>query len=308
MVVKMDIVIELRNITKEYNNQKVVDDLTMSIYKGEILGFLGPNGAGKTTSINIMTGLLNPTSGSVDIKNYSKTDIGMCPQDIILWDYLTCYENLYIMGQMYDIPKTTLKKRIDEILKKLILYDKKDTVVEKLSGGMKRRMNIAMATIHNPKLLVLDEPSEGLDPQSRRILWDYINGEKEKGNTIILTTHLMDEADTLSDRVAILDNGKLLKLDTPNNLKSSIGTGDILEIKLKNNIENTIYELKKLTYIKNITRSDDKLSINLLNATNKLPEILKIIDNNNSHLKNISIRQNTLEDVFIELTGRQLRE
>ena len=304
----MDIVIELRNITKEYNNQKVVDDLTMSIYKGEILGFLGPNGAGKTTSINIMTGLLNPTSGSVDIKNYSKTDIGMCPQDIILWDYLTCYENLYIMGQMYDIPKTTLKKRIDEILKKLILYDKKDTVVEKLSGGMKRRMNIAMATIHNPKLLVLDEPSEGLDPQSRRILWDYINGEKEKGNTIILTTHLMDEADTLSDRVAILDNGKLLKLDTPNNLKSSIGTGDILEIKLKNNIENTIYELKKLTYIKNITRSDDKLSINLLNATNKLPEILKIIDNNNSHLKNISIRQNTLEDVFIELTGRQLRE
>ena len=204
--------------------------------------------------------------------------------------------------------KNTLKKRIDEILKKLILYDKKDTVIEKLSGGMKRRMNIAMATIHNPKLLVLDEPSEGLDPQSRRILWDYINGEKEKGNTIILTTHLMDEADTLSDRVAILDNGKLLKLDTPNNLKSSIGTGDILEIKLKNNIENTIYELKKLTYIKNITRSDDKLSINLLNATNKLPEILKIIDNNNSHLKNISIRQNTLEDVFIELTGRQLRE
>ena len=117
----MDIVIELRKITKEYNNQKVVDDLTMSIYKGEILDFLGPNGAGKTTSINIMTGLLNPTRGSVDIKNYSKTDIGMCPQDIILWDYLTCYENLYIMGQMYDIPKNTLKKRIDEILKKLIL-------------------------------------------------------------------------------------------------------------------------------------------------------------------------------------------
>ena len=308
MVVKMDSVIELRNITKEYNNQKVVDDLTMSIYKGEILGFLGPNGAGKTTSINIMTGLLNPTSGSVNIKNYSKTDIGMCPQDIILWDYLTCYENLYIMGQMYDIPKNTLKKRIDEILKKLILYDKKDTVIEKLSGGMKRRMNIAMATIHNPKLLVLDEPSEGLDPQSRRILWDYINSEKEKGNTIILTTHLMDEADTLSDRVAILNNGKLLKLDTPDNLKSSIGTGDILEIKLKNNIENTISELKKLTYIKNIARSDDKLSINLLNATNKLPEILKIIDNNKSLLKNITIRQNTLEDVFIELTGRQLRE
>ena len=300
-------VIELNNISKKYSNEKVLDNISLNIFEGEIFSILGPNGAGKTTAINIITGLINASSGDVLIK-YDKSKIGVCPQDIILWDYLTCYENLYTMGQMYDIPKKELHTRIESILKKLMLFDKKDNVVEELSGGMKRRMNIAMATIHHPKLLILDEPSEGLDPQSRRILWDYINDEKSKGNTIILTTHLMDEADALSDRIAIIDYGKLLKLDTPDNLKSSIGAGDILEITLKNKIAENIESLKKLTYINNIVQKDDKIILNLLNASNKLPEILKNIEDNEGNLKNITIRQNTLEDVFLELTGRQLRE
>ena len=303
----MENVIELKNIVKIYDNEKVVDNLSLTIYKGEIFGFLGPNGAGKTTSINIMTGHVEPNSGSVNI-NYTNSDIGVCPQEIILWDYLTCYENLYTIGSMYDIPKNELKNRINEILNKLMLSDLKNKKIEELSGGMKRRMNIAMATIHNPKLLILDEPSEGLDPQSRRILWDYIKFQKSKNNTIILTTHLMDEADILSDRIAIIDHGKLLQLDTPDNLKSSIGTGDILEITIKNNITKTLNELKSLEYIHSINLNDETLIMNLLNATNKLPEILKIIESNDSTLKNIIIRQNTLEDVFIELTGRQLRE
>lgn len=304
----MESVIELKDIVKIYDGVKVVDELNLTIYEGEIFGFLGPNGAGKTTSINIMTGLVKPNSGSVNIKNYTKADIGMCPQDVILWDYLTCYENLYTMGSMYDIPKKELKERISDILDKLMLSEQKDKKIEELSGGMKRRMNIAMATIHKPKLLILDEPSEGLDPQSRRILWDYIKFQKSQNNTIILTTHLMDEADILSDRIAIIDYGKLLKLDTPDNLKSSIGSGDILEITIKGNENKTFSELKTLDYINNITLNDDTLIINLLNATNKLPEILKVIEANGSALKNIMIRQNTLEDVFIELTGRQLRE
>ena len=304
----MESVIELKDIVKIYDGVKVVDELNLTIYEGEIFGFLGPNGAGKTTSINIMTGLVKPNRGSVNIKNYTKADIGMCPQDVILWDYLTCYENLYTMGSMYDIPKKELKERISDILDKLMLSEQKDKKIEELSGGMKRRMNIAMATIHKPKLLILDEPSEGLDPQSRRILWDYIKFQKSQNNTIILTTHLMDEADILSDRIAIIDYGKLLKLDTPDNLKSSIGSGDILEITIKVNENKTFSELKTLDYINNITLNDDTLIINLLNATNKLPEILKVIEANGSALKNIMIRQNTLEDVFIELTGRQLRE
>ena len=300
-------VIELNNISKEYSNQKVLDSLSLNICEGEIFSILGPNGAGKTTTINIITGLIRPSNGTVLVK-YDKSEIGVCPQDIILWDYLTCYENLYTMGQMYDIPKKELNKRIEDILKKLMLFDKKNTVIEELSGGMKRRMNIAMATIHHPKLLILDEPSEGLDPQSRRILWDYITDEKSKGNTIILTTHLMDEADALSDKIAIIDYGKLLKLDTPDNLKSSIGTGDILEITLAGEICKSIESLKELTYITSIVQKEDKIILNLLNASNKLPEILKIIEKYDGILKNITIRQNTLEDVFLELTGRQLRE
>ena len=249
----MESVIELKDIVKIYDGVKVVDELNLTIYEGEIFGFLGPNGAGKTTSINIMTGIVKPNSGSVNIKNYTKADIGMCPQDVILWDYLTCYENLYTMGSMYDIPKKELKERISDILDKLMLSEQKDKKIEELSGGMKRRMNIAMATIHKPKLLILDEPSEGLDPQSRRILWDYIKFQKSQNNTIILTTHLMDEADILSDRIAIIDYGKLLKLDTPDNLKSSIGSGDILEITIKGNENKTFSELKTLDYINNIT-------------------------------------------------------
>ena len=304
----MESVVELNDIVKIYDGVKVIDNLSLTIHEGEIFGFLGPNGAGKTTSINIMTGLVKPTSGSVNIKNYTKSDIGMCPQEVILWDYLTCYENLYTIGSMYDIEKKELKMRIDEILDRLMLSEHKNKKIEDLSGGMKRRMNIAMATIHNPKLLILDEPSEGLDPQSRRILWDYIKYQKSLNNTIILTTHLMDEADILSDRIAIIDHGKLLKLDTPDNLKSSIGSGDILEITIKNNIDETLNELNKLEYLTSINLNDETLIMNLLNASNKLPEILKIIEANKSVLKNIIIRQNTLEDVFIELTGRQLRE
>ena len=223
--------IKFQNVTKVYNNTAVVDNLSFEVKKGEIFGFLGPNGAGKSTSINMMVGLLKPTGGNILINGteISKSTelIGICPQDIVLWDYLTCRENLTLIGKMYDLPQTVLKKRTEEILDLLQLTDKKDTLISKLSGGMKRRMNIAMATIHNPELIVLDEPSEGLDPQSRRVLWDYILFLKNEGKTIILTTHLMDEADALSDRIAIIDNGKLLKLDSPENLKKSIGDGDV---------------------------------------------------------------------------------
>lgn len=305
----MDSIIELNAITHIFDKVPVVNNLSLNIMKGEIFGFLGPNGAGKTTSINIMVGLLKPTEGKVVLnKNHEISDIGMCPQDIILWDYLTCYENLYTLGKMYDIEKDELKKRIDFLLEKLLLSDKKDTKVENLSGGMKRRLNIAMATIHNPSILVLDEPSEGLDPQSRRILWDYIKYQKNEGNTIILTTHLMDEADILSDRIAIIDEGHLIRLDTPHNLKASIGEGDILEITVNEDAEIIAKHLKDLEYIKSLDIDGKMIILKLLNATGKLPQIIGIIEKCNSTIKDISIRQNTLEDVFIELTGKELRE
>ncbi|WP_299523975.1 ATP-binding cassette domain-containing protein [uncultured Methanobrevibacter sp.] len=308
-------VIELQNIVKKYNDVAVVDDLSLKVKKGEILGFLGPNGAGKSTSINMMVGLLKPTSGTIlfngkDSSNLDKKEIGICPQDIVLWNTLTCFENLYMMGKMYNVPKKVLKDRILEILEKLHLIDKKNELISSLSGGMKRRMNIAMATIHNPSIVVLDEPSEGLDPQSRRLLWDYILYQKELGNTVILTTHLMDEADMLSDRVAIIDHGELLKLDTPKKLKQIIGKGDTVQLELNNYEDNPkiISALKSISDLNKIFETEDKINLILLDAVKKLPDIIHLVENNNSKIIDISIRQNTLEDVFIELTGRQLRE
>ena len=305
----MDTLIELKNVSHTFSKSPVLNNLSLNIKQGEIFGFLGPNGAGKTTSINIMVGLLKPSEGEVIFnKNIKESDIGLCPQDIVLWDYLTCYENLYTMGKMYDMDKDYLKSRIDSLLKRLSLENKRNTRADKLSGGMKRRMNIAMATIHEPSVLILDEPSEGLDPQSRRILWDYIKFQKDIGNTIILTTHLMDEADILSDRVAIIDEGHLIKLDTPDNLKASIGDGDILEITLNQDSGKCIDELERLEYVKFSKADGEMIVLNLLNATGRLPEIIKIIEKNNLTIKDISIRQNTLEEVFIELTGKELRE
>ena len=308
-------VIELQNIVKKYNDVAVVDDLSLKVKKGEILGFVGPNGAGKSTSINMMVGLLKPTSGTIlfngkDSSNLDKKEIGICPQDIVLWNTLTCFENLYMMGKMYNVPKKVLKDRILEILEKLHLIDKKNELISSLSGGMKRRMNIAMATIHNPSIVVLDEPSEGLDPQSRRLLWDYILYQKELGNTVILTTHLMDEADMLSDRVAIIDHGELLKLDTPKKLKQIIGKGDTVQLELNNYEDNPkiISALKSISDLNKIFETEDKINLILLDAVKKLPDIIHLVENNNSKIIDISIRQNTLEDVFIELTGRQLRE
>ena len=285
--------IELRNVVKKYDDVAVVNNLSLEIKKGEIFGFLGPNGAGKSTSINMMVGLLKPTSGNIlfngkDSSYLDEKEIGICPQDVVLWNNLTCLK----------------------ILEKLHLTDKKDELVSSLSGGMKRRMNIAMATIHNPSIVVLDEPSEGLDPQSRRLLWDYILHQKELGHTVILTTHLMDEADMLSDRVAIIDHGQLLKLDTPKKLKQIIGNGDTVQLELDNHKDNEgiISELKTIGDLNNIFESDEKIILVLLDAVKKLPDIIHLVESKGSKIADISIRQNTLEDVFIELTGRQLRE
>ena len=309
----MGTIIEVKNIVKRYDDIPVVNNLSFSVNEGEIFGFLGPNGAGKSTSINIMVGLLKANEGEILINNLPLSElekklIGICPQEITLWEYLTCYENLMMMGKMYNVSSKELKERIPLILEKLFLKDKMDEKISNLSGGMKRRMNIAMATIHNPKIIVLDEPSEGLDPQSRRLLWDYIKYQKKIGNTRILTTHLMDEADKLSDRIAIIDYGKLLKLDTPENLKKSIGEGDIVEFEVDTINDNIEKRLESIDEIKSIVISDNKITIRLLNSISKLQYILRILEEENLRIKDISIRQNTLEDVFIELTGRTLRE
>jgi ABC-2 type transport system ATP-binding protein len=307
--------LQVQALTKRYGDLVAVDDLTLQIKKGEIFGFLGPNGAGKTTAINMMVGLLSPTGGAVlingqDRARVPKRSIGICPQEIVLWEELTCVENLTVIGDMYDLPRAVTNERVRSLLADLALSEKANARVSQLSGGMKRRLNVALAVVHDPDIVVLDEPSSGLDPQSRLLLWDFVRSLKGKGKTTILTTHAMEEADALSDRVAIIDHGKLLQLDTPQNLKRTIGSGDIIEMQLAEPERNdtVMASFKSVKGIQEIKDVGGKINVRALNAVSLLPEILERVDAMHARVSDIAIRENTLEDVFIYLTGRGLRE
>jgi ABC-2 type transport system ATP-binding protein len=264
----------------------------------------------------MMVGLLKPSSGRVivdgtDVDRIERGIIGICPQELVLWDNLSCRENLELMGDMYEVPKNVLNQRVQKLLDDLFLTDKANTLVSKLSGGMKRRLNLALAVIHEPEVVVLDEPSEGLDPQSRRVLWNYIRAMRdEEGKTVILTTHLMDEADKLSDRIAIVDHGKLLRLDTPENLKKEIGEGDVVDMKLSDPSRNQelINRLTNLEDVLSVVEVDGRIKLRALNAVGKLQKAMAMVEELGIRVEDLSVHQNTLEDVFIELTGTGLRE
>jgi len=309
---------EIINLTKYYKDLQAVDHLSMQIRKGEVFGFLGPNGAGKTTSILMICGLLKPTDGEVFINGqkiiYSKKKkiqekVGICPQNIIIWPKLTCFEQLVFMGQMYDIPAAIARKRADMLLSTLGLQEKRNKLANTLSGGMQRRLSVIMALIHDPEFVVFDEPEAGLDPQSRLMVRDFIvNIAKDK--TVIFTTQNMDEAERVSDRVAIIDRGKLLQLDTPGNLKKSIGEGDKLELTIHYDdvtaVERAINLLRNQALT--VNRTGEKLVIRARRIIEAVHAVYKILESENIQVIEMNMRENTLEDVFIHLTGRSLRE
>ncbi|HPG42060.1 MAG TPA: ABC transporter ATP-binding protein [bacterium] len=308
--------ITIANLGKKFGNFTAVYGLSMQINRGEVFGFLGPNGAGKTTTINMISGLSRATSGQISFhdsppggKQDIKTRIGICPQENIFWPKLTCLEQLRFMGEMYNLSRQAAAARGKELLSLMGLDTKSNALAAKLSGGMKRRLNICLALVHDPDILILDEPEAGLDPQSRILVRDFIKS-LAKGKTVILTTHNMDEADRLSDRVAIIDHGKLLLLDTPANLKKSIGEGDVLEITLDTHEQHTLDAVTgDLGAI--CARIYDNGSALILKANDllqKVPEITRIITDRQLKINKITLRENTLEDVFIHLTGRKLRE
>lgn len=311
-----DVVISVSNLKKRFGDLVAVDGLSFDIHKGEILGFLGPNGAGKTTCINMICGLSEPTGGEIVIlgnkgkdKQEIKTCIGMCPQENIYWPKLTCFEQLVFMGEMYGMSGRAARTRSKELLEWMALDEKSNVLASKLSGGMKRRLNICLALIHDPEILILDEPEVGLDPQSRVLVRNYIKTlAREK--TIILTTHNMDEADRLADRVAIIDRGKLLLLDTPENLKKSIGEGDVVEIDLDTDglerLDQVVDSLLEICGQVNV--SGATLIIKSRNLIALVSDITNRIKGQGLEIKGIIMRENTLEDVFIHLTGRKLRQ
>jgi ABC-2 type transport system ATP-binding protein len=306
-------VLKTQNLTKRYNGLTAVDGLDLEVHQGEVFGLLGPNGAGKTTSINMMCGLLAPDTGKVFIQGQPvhggdievRARVGVCPQQAIFWEKLTCIEQLEFIGEMYNVPRRIARQRGDELLDTLGLRDKRDKLAATLSGGMQRRLNLTLALVHDPEILVLDEPEAGLDPQSRVLVREYIRSLARQ-KTIILTTHNMDEADRMADRVAIIDHGKLLVLDTPEALKRTVGEGDVLELEVKEiSTEQALTQLK--TIFLDATALDGTITIRAQNIVEKLPAIIENVQSAGGEVGEVHLRANSLEDVFIALTGRRLR-
>lgn len=307
-------VLQTQLLTKRYGSLTAVSDLSLEIFEGEVFGLLGPNGAGKTTSISMICGLLKPDSGQVIIHGKPITNgdaaararVGFCPQNIVLWSQLTCLEQMQFMGEMYGLKGPKARQRGIQLLKELDLDEKRDKPARTLSGGMQRRLNLAMALVHDPEILVLDEPEAGLDPQSRLLVREYVKSLARQ-KTIILTTHNMDEAERMADRVAIIDHGKLLTLDTPEALKRTVGEGDVLEIEMAEGAAGrALPAVSQL--VPQVSTSNHTLVIRARGVVELLPAILDALHGVDAHPGEVRLRANTLEDVFISLTGRRLRE
>jgi ABC-2 type transport system ATP-binding protein len=230
--------ISIDGLTKDYGDVRAVDGLTLTIPEAEVFGLLGPNGSGKTTTINCLTGLLKPNAGTVAVEGYdvqtqvreARGVMGVSPQETAVYPYLTGRENVELFGQLYAVPKARLRGRVDYVIEKVGLVDEAGGKVGRYSGGMKRRVSIAMALVADPKVVLLDEPTVGMDPQSRRAIWDFVMELKDGGKTILLTTHYMEEAEEICDRVGVIDHGKLIELGTPPSLKSKYAAEDLEDV------------------------------------------------------------------------------
>jgi ABC-2 type transport system ATP-binding protein len=309
-----DIALQTEHLTKRFGSLTAVDDLSLEVRAGEIFGFLGPNGAGKTTSISMMCGLLKPDSGRVLVDGHPvdtaeaevRAKVGVCPQETILWEKLTCLEQLEFVGEMYGVPRREACQRGTDLLERLGLGERGRSLAGKLSGGMRRRLNLALALVHDPQIVVLDEPEAGLDPQSRVLVREYVRSLARR-KTVILTTHNMDEAERLADRVAIIDRGRLLTVDTPEALKRSIGEGDVLEIEINRlEVQDALCALEDLAPAATVV--SHSVVVRGREVAVRLPDLLQALRAAGAEIRDIHLRSSSLEDVFIALTGKRLRE
>lgn len=309
-------IIEIKNVTKRFNDKLVLDNVSYEVEKGEIFGFIGPNGAGKSTLINIMTSLLEPDSGTVKICGYdilkesikAKECIGYVPQDISLLEELTAYDNLEFFGAFYGLKGKQLKERIKEALEVTGLLDKKKEKVKKFSGGMKRRLNIAAAIMHHPKVLIMDEPTVGVDPQSRNHIFNFTkNICKEWGTTVIYTSHYMEEVEELCKRVFIVDLGREIAYGSKEEIKSSVFPNNKVIIEASGITAELILNISKISGILNVKENEDSIILTI-DSNFKLNSVLLILEENKINIKKISYEEAKLEDVFLALTGKTLRD
>jgi len=303
-------IIKVEHLVKKFENVIAVNDISFEVEEGTIFGFLGPNGAGKTTTINILCTLLAPTSGSASIGGHDclkepaevRKAIGIVFQDTTLDKELTAYENLIFHAYLYNVPKNVMKGRVLDALRFVGLYERKDDLVKKYSGGMKRRLEVARGLIHRPRVLFLDEPTLGLDPQSRTNLWEFITELPEKHNvTIFMTTHYMEEAE-VCDRIAIIDNGKIIALGSPEELKKTVG-GDVVVIRTTDNKE-AKQEIERLFGL-TVLEKGDELYLTCSLGDTCIPEMIRMI---RERVLSVRLQRPALNDVFLKLTGKAIRE
>mgnify|MGYP003997967795 CR=1 FL=1 len=309
-------IVTVNDLHKTYDDEEAVRGVSFQIAKGEIFGLLGPNGAGKTTTISMLTGLLEPTSGSVKMNgedltsnsNGLKSKIGFVPQELALYPTLSAYDNLIFFGRIYNLNGKVLKERVAEVLEIVGLTDRAKDRIDTYSGGMKRRINIAAGLLHQPEILFLDEPTVGVDPQSRNAIFESVGKLNRAGLTILYTTHYMEEADRLCNRVAIVDQGKIIALDTPNSLIRSMG-GGLLKVGLLNGkLKSVQKESLKLSNIKDIQVQENQLIIRTTRAQEALVSVLEITSKLDATVTSLEILEPNLETVFIHLTGSKLRD
>ena len=313
-------VIQTINLTKEYGSIRAVDNVSLSIKRGEIFGLLGPNGAGKTTTINILIGLSLPSSGTakiagLDVTKHSvetKKRLGIAAQDAYFDHHLSIKDNLFYHGLLYALPRKELKKRVDTALQWSKLEKYRNKKFQQLSGGMQKRLVVARAMLSDPEILLLDEPTTGLDPQARRHVWEFIKNLKEEGKTVLLTTHYMEEADILCDRIAIIDYGRIIARGTPGELKRMWNKNIVIDITLSPNpgvlkeedVKNAINDISGVNYVE---MKSNRIKIGVVDDAIVEQVLKSLIINTKTEIRELNIIRPTLDDVFLHLTGREIR-
>jgi len=308
--------IEVQNLHKYFGEVKAVDGIDFTVQAGEIFSLLGPNGAGKTTTISMISCLLRPNEGDVLVLGHSvrkdpqavKACLGVVPQEIALYEDLSARENLTFWGKMYGLRGDTLRKRVNEVLDVIGLADRQKGLVGKFSGGMKRRLNIGIALLHKPKLIIMDEPTVGIDPQSRRSILESVLQLNREGATVLYTTHYMEEAQELSDHIAIMDHGKLIAMGTHNELVKIVGEMDRLDVTLSADAPQIVESWKNIPGVHKVTSEDGHLSLLVDDSNLALPRLFEMVVNTNIRITSVEIHEPNLEAVFLHLTGRALRD
>jgi daunorubicin resistance ABC transporter ATP-binding subunit len=305
--------IAMIDLCKSFGTFKAVDHLSLTVKQGEIFGLLGPNGSGKTTTINMMSGLSVPTSGEVRVMGYDvrhqarqvRQILGAVPQETALYEELSAWTNMDFHADLFGIPRKEKKERITKMLELVQLLDRKDSRVSTFSGGMKRRLALARALLHDPQLIYLDEPTLGVDVQARRVIWDYILSLRDQGKTVLITTNYLEEAQALCERIAIIDHGKLIAVDTPEHLKRTHG-GSVIELDTARP-STSINEIRALAGVKEVKQDGTHLTIATEGVHNVVPQVINIISQE-GELRDIAVREPTLDEIFLHLTGTALRD